>query len=137
MNAYLANISDAADVKNTAAIERLTKVDQPVTLESAVREYFSDEPVLAEVARCESTFRQFDSSGHVVRGEADSNDVGIMQINERYHLERARALGYDIYTLQGNMAYARYLYEMEGTKPWKASKPCWSASVAKIQLAQK
>ncbi len=129
MNAYLADARTTAETLNIAPIEKVVAVNQPETLSTHVREYFADMPVLSEVARCESEFRQFDSKGHVVRGKADRNDVGIMQINERYHLDRAETLGYDIYTLEGNMAYARYLYETEGTKPWNASRPCWGNAV--------
>ena len=31
----------------------------------------------------------------------------------------------DIYTVEGNMKYARHLYESEGVDPWSASSPCW------------
>jgi peptidoglycan hydrolase-like protein with peptidoglycan-binding domain len=34
-------------------------------------------------------------------------------------------MGYDINTLAGNIAYARYLYDTEGTGPWLASASCW------------
>lgn len=102
-------------------------IEKKITTEEYVRNYFSDTPILAEVARCESTFRQTDKGGKVLRGEVDRNDVGIMQINERYHLEKAKELGYDIYTLEGNMAYAKeVLYKKQGTKAWLASSPCWT-----------
>jgi len=103
-------------------------IERATTTEAYVRNYFSDIPVLAEVARCESTFRQTDKSGNIIRGKANRFDVGVMQINEHYHLERAKKIGLDIYTLEGNMAYARELYEDSGTKPWMASSPCWSGS---------
>ena len=122
MNAYLAEAKDSAQRRETVSTER------PMTLQAYVQESFADVPVLAQVAGCESQFRQFDGRGNVIRGEVDRNDVGVMQINERYHLERAKALGYDIYTVEGNMAYARYLYETEGLKPWSASKACWNNS---------
>ena len=122
MNAYLAEAKDSAQRRHTASIE------QPMTFRVYVEQSFADVPILADVARCESEFRQFDSRGHVIRGTVDRNDVGVMQINERYHLDGAEALGYDIYSVEGNMAYARYLYETRGLKPWNASKACWSKS---------
>lgn len=122
MNAYLAEVKDSVQNRNITSIER------PMTLEAYVEESFADVPILAQVAGCESQFRQFDGRGHIIRGEVDRNDIGVMQINERYHLDGAKALGYDIYTVEGNMAYARYLYETQGLKPWSASKPCWSKS---------
>lgn len=115
MNAYLAD--------NSSNVDESTR---PITLEAYVRDYFTDSPILADIAGCESEFRQFTSQGKIMRGEADVNDVGLMQINERYHLSRAKTLGYNLYSIEGNMAYARYLYEKEGTKPWNASKACWS-----------
>lgn len=60
-----------------------------------------------------------------MRGEVNSNDIGLYQINTRYHLKKAKELGYDIFTEEGNTAYAIWLYGKEGTKPWNASKHCW------------
>jgi hypothetical protein len=100
--------------------------------EVAVRSYFSDIPVMIEVARCESTFRHTLSDGSVLRGKVDSRDVGVMQINTGYHGTTAQKLGLDLLTIQDNMAYARYLYEKQGTQPWSASAKCWNRSVARI-----
>src|SRR3990167_2446320 len=71
------------------------------TVEQYVREYFADAPIMAEVARCESRFKQFDNDG----------------------------------SIQGNVAYAKYLYEKEGVQPWASSSPCWSKSKVAKQLA--
>jgi len=48
------------------------------------------------------------------------------QINTHYHLKTATALGYDIFTPEGNWGYASYLYDTQGTQPWRASQSCWS-----------
>jgi hypothetical protein len=98
------------------------------TTEMAVREYFKDTPILIEIARCESTFNQFNKDGSVRRGKVNDMDVGVMQINEYYHLETATKKGYDIYTLEGNMAYAQDLYDREGAQPWSSSSACWAES---------
>ena len=98
----------------------------PQTLEGHIKEYFKDDPVLAEIAKCESTYRQFKKNGHVIRGAVNSYDVGVMQINEKYHAEVSEKLGFDIYTLDGNMAYAKWLYDKEGVKPWMSSSKCWN-----------
>lgn len=100
-------------------------VNQPLTLEEYVRRYYSDAPVLAEIARCESRFRHIGADGKVIRGEASQEDVGVMQINEFYHEERAEKLGFNLHTLNGNLAYAKWLYSKEGTAPWFASSKCW------------
>jgi hypothetical protein len=98
---------------------------QPLSTEAQVRLYFKDTPILAEVARCESGFRQVDAKGNLLRGEVNRDDVGVMQINEHYHGDSSKRMGQDISTIGGNLAFARHLYEVYGTDPWSASKPCW------------
>ena len=105
-------------------------VRKNMTVEEYVRKYFSDIPVMAEIAKCESRFRQHDSDGNVLRGEKNSLDRGVMQINEYFHNEDSEKLGFDILTLEGNTAYARYLFEKYGVKPWKSSGKCWGKTVA-------
>lgn len=98
--------------------------------EMAVRSYFSDIPVMIQIARCESTFRHTLADGTVLKGRVDPADTGVMQINKRYHQASASKLGLDLEDLNDNMAYARDLYERQGTRPWSASAPCWSDSIA-------
>lgn len=105
---------------------------QAQTVRETVEEHFADAPIMAIISQCESHFRQFEKDGSVYRGKQNSQDVGVMQINEYYHLKTSQKLGYDIHTLEGNMAYARYLYEKEGTAPWVSSKPCWGPKVTKL-----
>jgi len=104
--------------------------DRPGVYASKVREFYKDTPILIEIARCESGFAQYDANMSVIRGKVNDQDVGIMQINEKYHLEKSHSLGYDIYSVEGNLAYAKYMYEREGAQPWKASSPCWSKALA-------
>jgi len=100
-------------------------IEKLMSTEQYIRQYFSDIPIMIEIARCESTFRHLDSSGDVHRGRVNNADVGVMQINEYYHLETAEKENYNIYSIEGNTAYARRLYEKQGTQPWSSSKPCW------------
>lgn len=95
------------------------------TVEEYVHEYFMDIPIMAQIAGCESRFRHFGRNGNVIRGEENQFDVGVMQINEHFHLVASKQAGYDIYTLAGNIGYARYLYEKSGVAPWTSSSPCW------------
>lgn len=106
-------------------IKEISQTSSQKEVEEYVREYFKETPILAEVARCESTLRQFGKDGYVIRGIVDKRDVGLMQINEGYHLETANKLGHDIYTIEGNMEYAKVLYQKFGLSPWKASSKCW------------
>jgi len=98
--------------------------------EAIVRNYFKDVPVLIQIARCESAFRQTLSDGSILKGRVDSADTGVMQINKRYHAKNAAAMGLNLDDLYSNMAYARHLYEREGTRPWNASAPCWGKTLA-------
>jgi hypothetical protein len=111
----------------TGAVKEISRkeVENIMSTEEYIREYFSDIPIMIQIAKCESTFRQLDSDGDIHRGRVNDADVGVMQINERFHLDRSVKNDYNIYTIEGNTAYARDLYEREGTKPWNSSKACW------------
>lgn len=105
--------------------------------ELKVRAYFSDIPVLIEVARCESHFRHTDKAGNLLRGKVTPDDLGVMQINEYYHGDSAKKLGLDITSLNGNMEYARHLYKKYGTEPWNASSKCWKKPTPGLLAAKK
>jgi len=96
------------------------------TVKQQVQSYFADIPIMIAIADCESHYRQFDNDASVFRGKINSLDVGVMQINERYHLSAAQEMGIDLHTVEGNLAYARHLYEREGTAPWISSSYCWN-----------
>ncbi len=118
---------------NIVVPKKESQVEVIETTEKVVRNYFKDSPVLANIAWCESRFRHYDTDGNIHRGEINNRDVGVMQINERFHLNKALEFGYDIYSIKGNMAYAQYLYDKEGTAPWNSSSKCWK----KKEIAQK
>ncbi len=136
-------ISSISGATNQSTVKEVPKVESGVTesklvrqisqkevenmmgTEKYIRQYFSDIPIMIQVARCESRFRQLDADGSIHRGVVNNADVGVMQINEFYHLDTSVKQNLDIYTLEGNAAYARALYEKEGTQPWSSSKACW------------
>ncbi len=109
-------------------------VNRPVTVEDHVRAYFSDEPILADIAACESRFRHFGRNGKPLKGEKNPYDLGVMQINTLYHGFKAEELGLNLKNIGDNMAYARYLYDKEGTQPWTSSERCWGK---KLQTGSK
>lgn len=74
------------------------------------------------VARCESRTGHWDANGNVVIGI--TGDIGKWQISP-IHLPEATSLGIDVYTLEGNDAFARILYRRSGLKPWRSSISCW------------
>jgi hypothetical protein len=138
--ALLATVSFAApSVTTSQQVVSITEspilANTPQSLEEYVHTYFKDDPVLAEIARCESRYRHLNKSGEILRGEVNALDIGVMQINTHYHEETADELGINLHTLEGNLSYARYLYEKQGTKPWKSSKPCWGHTTEAIAVA--
>ena len=82
--------------------------------------------VLLEIARCESGNKQFTSSGSIIRGYANPNDIGRWQISWTYHSSTIQKMGLDIMTEEGNRDYAYWLYKTQGTKPWRLSEKCWN-----------
>jgi hypothetical protein len=121
----LSSALGTAPATSTTAAVSFVSAPQAQTIRDQVESYFYDIPIMVDIAQCESHFRQFAKDGEVYRGKVNNRDVGVMQVNEDYHLETSKKLGIDIYTLEGNMQYARYLYEKEGATPWNSSKPCW------------
>jgi hypothetical protein len=106
-------------------VEEIRDNASTTTIKALLKKEFPDAPIMVEIARCESRFRQLDAHGNVLRGEQNSKDVGVFQVNEFYHLADSSRMGMDIHTLEGNIEYARHLYDTQGVRPWNWSKPCW------------
>ena len=83
-------------------------------------------PVLQRIAQCESRGQHFTRDGQVVRGKQNPHDTGLFQINAVVWGKKARDLGYDIHTREGNEQMARYLFEHYGSVPWQSSATCWN-----------
>jgi hypothetical protein len=112
-------ISTSTEIVSTSTI----KTKENIT--SKVKVYFADAPIMQKIAYCESRNRQFGKDGSIFRGVVNPRDVGVFQVNEKYHLSDSKKMGIDIYTVEGNLEYARHLYESQGTQPWSSSRPCW------------
>lgn len=69
--------------------------------------------------------KQFDKDGSVMRGRVNHQDIGACQINLTYHEAEAIRLGFDLFTWNGNVGFANWLYKQEGSTPWNWSKSCW------------
>ncbi|OGY48783.1 MAG: hypothetical protein A3J65_03805 [Candidatus Buchananbacteria bacterium RIFCSPHIGHO2_02_FULL_45_11b] len=85
-----------------------------VESEAAVRSYFAEIPIMISIAKCESGYRQHNSDGTPLR---HLDYIGVFQIDENIHAKKALGLGWDIHTLDGNLAYAKYLYNQLGAGP--------------------
>ncbi len=103
----------------------LALADYNSTVESSVRAQFATDPVMINIASCESQFHQFNTDGSVLRGGYKHTMIGIFQIAP-LHLTEADLLGDDVNTIAGNIAYAQYLHDIYGTAPWLDSAHCWS-----------
>ncbi|OGF82304.1 hypothetical protein A3B18_03115 [Candidatus Giovannonibacteria bacterium RIFCSPLOWO2_01_FULL_46_13] len=86
--------------------------------------------IMKKIAKCESNDTHFKANGEVLTGNYDPRDIGRYQINKGVWGVEAKKLGYDIYSEEGNEAFALYLFEKQGTRPWFKSKVCWSKEVA-------
>lgn len=111
-----------------SGVSASAQVGLNVDVEAKVRAFFYDTSVMIEIARCESKFRQYTDFGNPLYGGAGGQMVGVFQVNAPVHKAYARSIGFDIETLEGNLGYAKHLYQKEGTRPWLSSFPCWGSS---------
>ncbi len=92
-------------------------------VEAKVRAEFVDASDMISIAKCESGFREFGPDGAVLRGGAGKGYLGVFQLGESLHASRALSLGHDLATIDGNIAYARYLYSKNGLSAWSDCLP--------------
>lgn len=126
-----------ASVTHEVKSEDYGPMTDPKNVAKFLRDYFADAPILAKIGACESHNRQYDAQGNVLRGKENIYDRGVMQINLLYHAEEAVKMGLDLNSIDDNVAFARYLYEKYGAKPWMSSSPCWSKTNSQSDFAQK
>lgn len=119
-------------VPGTALADLLMPVVDSKEVENQVALAFPDAPVMVQIAKCESGLRQFDKNFMPLRGGIGGGMIGVFQINEAVHAAKAKSLGLDIYTLEGNISYARRLYAASGTNPWA---PCVPAAALTPQVS--
>ena len=81
-------------------------------------------PVLQRISQCESSDEQFEH-GHPLYGHMTSGDIGYYQINRPTWSAKAKELGFDLATKEGNEKMALFIYATRGTEDWYASKKCW------------
>ena len=97
----------------------------PVSPKTALYEVFgADADIMWQIALAESGGRQFNSKGEVIIGRV-TPDIGLFQISPQ-HLPEANRLNIDVYTLNGNLEFAKLLFDRSGTTPWNSSKHNWS-----------
>ena len=95
-------------------------------IETEPADLFFGYPTLKRICTCESNLTHYENAdGAVLRGRVNYRDVGICQINEFYQKGRIERFGFDIYTPEGNIAFAKALFNEMGTVPWESSRACW------------
>lgn len=89
-------------------------------------------PALKPICACESVGKKDGTPTHyesdgitVLRGRINSDDVGMCQINLKWHEETATQMGLDLFKEKDNITYANFLYTTQGNEPWGWSKHCW------------
>lgn len=83
-------------------------------------------PILEKICQAESGGRQFNKNGDVLRGAVNKSDIGYCQLQETIWNDKARKMGYDIYTEQGNKDMALWIFNHYGSEPWYLSKKNWN-----------
>ncbi len=84
-------------------------------------------PILKQICGAESGCKQFRKNGLPVF-HANTNgtvDIGKYQINDAVWGAKAKELGYDLLTEEGNEAMAMWILDNKGTEPWYSSKGGW------------
>ena len=100
-----------------------SKTQSVITPPETPKEEVKLAPELVKVCTCESGQgtgkpQHFDvKTGNVLHGKINPKDIGMCQINEKWNGEKATRLGWDIYTLEGNIKMANYLYKTQGLAP--------------------
>jgi hypothetical protein len=96
------------------------------------RAYELLEPQLKKICACESTGdpdgipQHYERDGvTVLTGRVTPADKGMCQISLDYHKKNAERMNLNVEDPFDNVAYANWLYEQEGTRPWNASRKCW------------
>ena len=125
----------AATIPNTIIINSSPEVfsGSPFSIEfSSSTNVWENYSKLKSICSCESTGsstsepRQF-RNGKPLWSDLKTPDVGTCQINIPAHKKELEKLKLDVInSFDDNVKFAKILYDREGTKPWNASKSCWS-----------
>ncbi len=110
---------------------RVHNLKDPLAANEKAKDLIKKAPsVLEIIAACESGMKHYnEDTGNVLQGRITPGDVGLLQINSLVHEEQARELGFNIFSIYGNIGYAMKLYIEKGTQPWNSSKKCWGSKI--------
>jgi hypothetical protein len=89
--------------------------------------------LLKHITSCESWGdpnkepREFGPDGKVLHGYPNPQDIGLGQINLPTWGEKAKELGFDLNTYDGNLGMSKWIFDHYGWKPWVYSESCWGS----------
>jgi hypothetical protein len=90
---------------------------------------FRDDPVMIEIAFCESSWRHQDSDGRVrVNRNSDKSqtvDVGLFGFNVHWNAELMQKHRLDPYAVKDNVRLAKHLRKKRKYQDWESSRSCW------------
>lgn len=89
-------------------------------------QYEVSETLAREIMRCESGLKPNAINHNKRNGEVWSSDYSYWQINDYYHAERFKKIGWDITNPEDNLEAGFYLLATEGSGHWSASRHCWN-----------
>lgn len=111
----------APDYYSAASIYRTIEQAEGIVARSEGRIIEELPDYFLGVAYCESRLLH-ERNGKITK--SPTKDYGLLQINYRW-IPTAEKLGYDIFDKEGNIKFAKWLYEKDGLSHWSASKNCW------------
>jgi hypothetical protein len=100
---------------------------------SSLKDVWAGYAILKRIASCESWGdpnkepRQFLPDGSVLRCLPNPQAIGLAQINLPTWSTTARELGSNLFTYDGNLAMAKWIFENDSRheENWKWSEGCW------------
>ena len=111
-----------SEIKPESTQEMITRI---------AKSYGQDPELVLAIIKCEGEqYRTLgNNTNYDKQDRAWSTDIGLFQINDYYHAKTAEKMGIDIHTDRGNIVYAMWLMQKNGTRDWSASKQCWQKLV--------
>lgn len=121
-----AEVAKNEEVKTVATTSPLIIKNLDSEISRLASLYKVDESLAREIIRCESRiYKKATNENLDKNGNIWSKDHGYWQINDYWHEETAKKLGFNIYDEWDNLEYGFILISQQGTSPWSASKGCW------------
>ena len=87
--------------------------------------YGVSESLSRNIIKCESGGKPYAKNVNYQDGIAWSTDIGYWQINDYFHEESLKKLGFDIHNPSDNLEAGFFLLSTQGANLWSAGSKCW------------